>query len=377
MIGEALVLGSLAATTVTVLALTGQGLAYSWRTHAASRARHPLSLRIVGRQDLTADVFTLTLASPRRRALPPLRPGQHVVVEVPGNGKGVVKRAYTVASWDAAPRAYTLAIKREPGGAASSWLHANARIGATLQVSRPRGHFHSGLVEDSAEVVLVAAGIGITPMRAMIQAWRQQPRPPQVTLHYSARTREGLFFHDEFAQLASAAPWFHYAPRITSETGRLSAQHVLAGSEAPDRTAIAICASQAMEEQLVAGLTENGVPIEQIHRERFGLSANGSHIQATVTVAGRTFAYDGAPTLLHALEARDIAVPSECRAGECGACRVTVREGRTRNILSGTEESGPVLACCSVPSTEHLALDIGAAPQSATTTRLRPSCLAR
>lgn len=314
-----------------------------------------MPLRVVARRELSPEAFEVLLAPPPwRRFLPAFQPGQHVVLEVPVETGRVARRAYTLAAWTARPRRYALAIKREEGGLVSSWLHRHAQPGLRLNAAPPKGVFHARLADGAAQVVLVAAGIGITPMQAMLHAWAGQSSPPQVVLHHTARGRTGLYYHDEFAALAASCSWFRYVPRLTGETwgaeiGRLSPDRVAADMTDPGRTHVFICAGKAMEDALVLGLSGLGIDPNRIHREAFGLPAIATDIEARISFRGHDFAYAGAPTLLHALEREKLAVAAECRAGECGECRLTITQGRTRNLLTGAEDRQSTLACCSVP----------------------------
>ncbi len=270
-----------------------------------------------------------------------------------------MRRAYSLAAWQARPDFYELAIKREADGQVSRWLHEHAQIGLHLPTGRPKGEFHWGLAGNAAYVALVAGGIGITPMRAMLQGWSAQPHPPQVSLHFSARSREQLYFDAEFRAFAAAHPWFRYRPRLTGShegwagaSGRLDAAALLADLTDPARSAVFLCANRAMEDAVVAGLEAAGFPATAIHRESFGIEAGVNDIQATITCGDRSFAYAGAPTLLHALLDQDFEIPAECRAGECGACRVRISRGRVRNLLTGEVSESEALACCVVPESD-------------------------
>lgn len=326
-----LVLLVIGATVIGVLALTVAGLQPIWREWRLQQAARPLRLIVQDRHDITDDVFHVTLALRSRRRLPDFEPGQHIVLHVPdeaGSGR-VVRRAYSLAGWQARPRSYELAIKREPDGRVSRLLHDGAQVAAQLAAGKPKGEFHWGLAQGASHVALVAGGIGITPMRAMLQGWMVQSAPPKVTLHFSARSRDQLYFDAEFRALAAQHAWFRYRPRLTKpdagwdgEVGRLTAAHILrdlplAGS------AVFLCANRAMEDGVVARLQQAGFPGHAIHRESFGIEAAATDIRATITYAGTSFAYDGAPTLLHALLDHGVDIPAECRAGNAApaGCR--------------------------------------------------------
>jgi ferredoxin-NADP reductase len=355
-----IVLSAFIALALATLWLTASGLSESWRSWRIRRAAVPLTLRVAARTELSDDTFSLSLEPMQfwRRLLAFL-PGQHVVLHIPAENGKTTLRAYSLSAWDKRPSRYHLGIKREAEGLVSRWLHEHARPGLLLPVTAPKGSFHSGDIQPSSEVALIAGGIGITPMRAMLQGWAQAASPPRVALHFSARTREQLYYHDEFEALAAACEWFSYQPRLTQNStdwtgvvGRLTANDVLSLISHRERAEIFICANQAMEDAIIAALLSDALNAQQIHRESFGLVASRNDIQAQISFGGKTFAYDGAPTLLHALLDQDFDIPAECRAGDCGNCRLAIARGTARDLISGKEETSTVLTCCAVPVTD-------------------------
>jgi ferredoxin-NADP reductase len=352
---------------LATLSLTASGLSESWRAWRIQRNAAPLALRIADRTELSDDTFSLTLVPVSfRRSLPEFLPGQHIVLHIPGERSKTTLRAYSLAAWQRRPRRYELAIKREADGFASRWLHEHAQPGLKLPVTSPKGSFHSGAVTPTSEAVLIAGGIGITPMRAMLMSFADMPSPPRVTLHFSARTRGQLYYHAEFEKFAAARDWFSYRPRLTMAStdwsgaaGRLTVSDILAPVVEKGEAAIFICANRAMEDALVVALRSAGIDAHQIHRESFGVDASRNDIQAEISFGGRSFAYDGAPTLLHALLEQDFDIPAECRAGECGNCRLEIARGTARDLLTGKEETASVLTCCAVPVTD---LELRASP---------------
>lgn len=354
----AAVIAALCLPALWIAWITASGLRESWRGWRAEQSARDLSLRVIVRQDLDEATFRIVLAREGLRwPVPAFQPGQHIVLRVPADGARLSARAYSLARWTRHPASYELAIKRESEGHVSCWLHAHAQPGFSLQVSRPKGEFHAALAADAAEIVLVAGGIGITPMRAMLHAWCKASRPPRVTLHYSARLAAQLHFHDEFVAMSASHPWFLYKPRLTQpapgwafDTGRLTAAAIRADLAEARSTTVFLCANKAMEDAIVYGLCELGCDPVRIHREAFGIEAKANDIQAEVTFRGRTFAYDGAPTLLHALTAQGYDIPAECRAGECGLCRLKIARGEGRHVVTGAGTGESLLACCAVPA---------------------------
>lgn len=347
--------------TATVIALTAGGLFETCRILRAERAARPLRLRVEHRVELSDDAFMISLGrSYPWRQLPRFQPGQHLVLRVPSQGTGTISRAYSLAAWEPRPHCYALGIKRQSEGLVSHWLADNARQGLQLLADPPKGMFHWQQAHGASEVVLIAGGIGITPMRAMLHGWIRSASPPRVVLHFSASTSAQLYFHEEFERLAGARPWFVYHPRITQGTSsawagaceRLAAADILATIRQPAEARLFICATTAMENAIISGLLAAGIRRDQVSRESFGIAASRNEIEAAISFRGRTFSFAGAPTLLHALAEQGFDIPAECRAGECGRCRLSITRGRARNILTGHEDAHSVLACCAVPASD-------------------------
>lgn len=318
--------------------------------------RTPLRLVVTARQEVTQELFRLTLAPRGGGRLPRFRPGQYLSVRTPAGA-----RRYSLAAWAARPRAYHLGIRRVEGGAVSAWLHAHARVGAELEVLPPAGDFV--LEQGAEEVVLVAGGIGLTPMAAMVDALAARPAgTARVWLFHAARHGDELVDHGRYAGLERRNQGFHYRPWLSRPgpawpggQGRLAAADLVRELTAPKQAAYYLCARQDMMDGLAAGLQALGVPARAIRWESFGGGGNADGQAYRVTVAGHgSHVFQGEPSLLHALESWGVPVAADCRAGECGACALTVRRGEVRPC-QGTQAAlpaGRALACCAVPASD-------------------------
>jgi ferredoxin-NADP reductase len=353
-----LAIGFLTLAAIGAIVLVAQGLLEMWRASQLAAKKRPSPYRVVTRREIGSDAISLELVPERiwRRA-PRFKPGQHVVVVADIPGRGRRRRAYSLA---AAPRGRSLelGVKREAGGEVSPWLVDEVKPGQKLLLLPPRGDFHSGLLKDAKAVALIAAGIGVTPFRAMLQQWLNHPPPFRVCLHLSARTLEQLYYHAEFIDMAARCAWLSYTPRVTGDVGwagvrtRLSAQDVLAGLSGETAARILMCAGRAMETALKEGLASAGFAPSRVYSEAFGLALTHDDVRASVVYQGRGFEFQGEPTLLHALTAQGFDIPSECRVGDCGECRLRIAAGHARCLLTGRVERETVLTCCSVPSTD-------------------------
>jgi ferredoxin-NADP reductase len=232
-------------------------------------------LRVVLRTDLSDNVFIIRLA--RSRFLWRIKPGQYVSLRLPIEPNYSIVRAYSVANWHFKPKYYELAIKKD--GVGSGWLHANANVGLKIGVQRPKGGFVLNRSSNKS-VVFIAGGIGITPIKAMIDAIVANQSidfPSQVMLFYSASAVHQLTYHDYFLSLSQKCHWFQYYPTITRDTrdwngqkGRLNAGFILNKVGDPYATDYYLCAGQTMMDQIVSDLTNAGVSLDAVFTEGFG-----------------------------------------------------------------------------------------------------------
>jgi ferredoxin-NADP reductase len=328
-----------------------------------SLRRRPLLLQ-VSEFDDHGDCFRVSLLRPwpqRWRPLPGYRAGMYLSLRAP-LPEGVVTRRYSLAAWQVRPWRYELAIKREPGGQVSNWAGTTLRPGRFVEVLAPDGHFVWPQAQTGA-IALVAGGIGITPMRAMLQAWIAEGMQLPLTLVWSVRQRADLMsYQAEFEALARRLPRLHYIPVLTGSDeqwtgarGRVGADHLLDWiGLGVTLQGVWMCASSAMMSGLRTGLLARGLDSDRIHFEAFGAAANGDNQRYAVKIADRTLSFCGEPSLLAMLQAAGEPVDSDCRNGSCGACRVKLVAGELRQVITPEWplNRGEHLACCCVPASD-------------------------
>lgn len=282
----------------------------------------------------------LTLQSADGGKLPPARAGQHIQLFGQDAAGQQVSRAYSLAQDCHHSHFYRLVIKAETGGRLSSKLFDTVEVGDVLQASLPKGHFV--LNRARSPLVLVAGGVGITPMLAMAYQALRQRRP--VTLIYQARTVADLLFH----RLLSRLPGLHYMPVLSEPTpdwlgghGRINAAQILAlGGR---RATYYCCANAAMTAQLSADLAKAGVTL---HYELFSAAASN---QSCLLQYGEISADSaGFSSVLDALNSAGAGIPSDCRGGSCGLCKKRLIKGEVIQMLDPAAPiaAGEVLTCC-------------------------------
>lgn len=354
-----LLLTASALALVIVAWLFFDGLVASAQHRRAAQNRRlaaqPISLRVVARQEYGDELFSVELEpASRRTRLPAYLPGQALTLVVPAARP--LKRRYSLAAWTPRPRVYRLGIRREAGGAASPWLHTHLQIGAVVQALPPVGRF----VLDPAHrsIVLVGGGIGITPMAAMADAVAVRPNGRRVWLHYAARHETELIDDARYRTLDAEHGWFHYRPILSrpgedwaDATGRLDAARLMDGPPDPRAAHYYFCAREDMMHALMDALAGLGVPREQLHWESFGGAQNDDPSSYAVEFGEHAYEFAGQPSLLAAFEDWQLPIDAECRAGECGACRLRLVAGEVADCQASHCElpPGEILACCKVP----------------------------
>ncbi|MGY1855753.1 PDR/VanB family oxidoreductase [Modestobacter sp. SYSU DS0290] len=301
---------------------------------APSTSRLPV--RIVHRRQVARGIVEFRLAAAGGGFLPPCRTAAHVEVRTPSGER----RSYSVTSpGSATPEHYDIAValdRNSTGGSRS--MHADARVGDVLEIAQPTGGFD--LPAAAGSLLLIAGGVGITPVRPVYHAARAAGVP--VRLVYLVRSREDAAYVEEFTDADAVC-------HASQEHGgrRYPLWDVLAD---PGDTWLFCCGPTALLAEVKA-LTMHW-RLSRLHVEDFtGVPAVDPHGSAFTAVWGPTGAsYDVGPdeTLLDTLEAAGIAVDSSCRSGTCGTCRVRVEDGTVlhRDVLLGPAEQDQIMLPC-------------------------------
>lgn len=313
------------------------------------------------------DLLKLWLRHPGGQLLPKARPGQHLQLFYQDQYGQPLSRAYSLVSDCQQRRYYLLAIKIEKGGRLTPLLAEQLEQGHLLTCSLPKGHFapayslhpllaklSMGLLK-AKPLVLVAGGIGITPLLPMIHSALRQQRP--VTLVYQARRQPDLLQHRKLLRLAKMTP-LQYLPILSQaeahwrgQRGRINAARLVAiGGQ---HAAYLICASAEMVLTLEQGLADLGC--RNVRHELF--SAAHSTESFAITLGSAQANSLGHSSVLDALLASGVKIPYDCRGGSCGACALRVVSGTCNNVLHNefSVKADEVLSCC-VQATSALQL---------------------
>ncbi len=311
----------------------------------------PVSLRIHAIAYGADDVLLFDLRSPEATGLAPFDAGSHIDLRLP---RGIT-RSYSLLNDPAERHRYVIGVKREPdsrGG--SAWLHGDARVGALLDVDGPRNSF--ALNEAAPHSVFIAGGIGITPLWSMAQRLEHLGRG--WTLHYRARSRRRAALVDELAAHAARVQLsFRDAGDAPLDLGRIVAQ-------APEGAHFYCCGPVPMLESFETACA--GLDPARVHLEYFAAKdapATEGGFVVHLARSGRTIPIQPGCTVLDALQAAGVAVPSSCQQGVCGVCETRVLSGEPDHrdlVLTAQERAAnkTMMICCSGSKTPALTLDI-------------------
>jgi vanillate O-demethylase ferredoxin subunit len=291
--------------------------------------------------DVSAFELRLANGSP----LPAFDAGAHIDVHL----SGALVRQYSLCNAPGETHRYVIAVLNEPAGRGGSASMHGLRAGDTLRIGRPRNAF--ALDAGDGARLLVAGGIGVTPLKAMAHALAA--RGSDFRLHYFARTASRAAFRDEFAQAPFADKvLFHF----DDEGARLP---LPADQLAPNRFShVYVCGPAGFIDRVRADCLAHGFSRERIRVEHF--SAGASVVEAvrsgvTVTVAQ-------GESIAQALEKAGLQVLTSCEQGLCGVCLTPVLGGipEHREDLTAAEkaENTQITICCSRARSAVLRLDI-------------------
>jgi len=356
----------LTALSVPVMAWTGIASYLHRRRRALPAAM--LGLQVRSKRMEAEGVCSFELVHPRGRKLPPWTPGAHIDVHI---APGLV-RQYSLCGDPRDRSRYLIAVQRSnPSRGGSNAMHA-LHEGERVQLGLPRNHFP--LADGAVHTVLLAGGIGITPLIAMAEALAAAGA--SFELHYCARTAEQAAFVGRLG-----APQFQGSVHFHFSIGRqrLDMDKLLSAPGAGTR--LYICGSGAFTDAALAAAARQGWPANAVSTERFAPAqrpaagalgaaagdateaAQQSAFDLVIASSGRVVHVPAERSALDALLAAGIMIPSSCRQGLCGTCISGVLEGepdhRDHCLSAAARAANDCFTpCCSRARSEKLVLDL-------------------
>lgn len=346
---------ALIAPPVAPMVATIEEVPIEWSVMPERSTDRQAPLRVqVARKWTTAEGIAAFELAPTTDSLPTFQPGAHIDVHLPN---GLI-RQYSLTNGPGEVAAYRIGVKREPestGG--SQCLHDTVREGDVLAISEPRNNFP--LRRDSLRTLLIAGGIGVTPMLAMAQAL--QVMDLNVELHYFAQSSEHLAFDDVLAGLGDiVVPHLGLSPDETgAELRELLAEYDHANQ-------VYVCGPGPMLEATRQIAADAGWPDVAVHFEYFKNTNeidDSSSFEIALARSAVTLPVPGGTTILQVLRDQGIPMPSSCEQGACGTCVVPVIEGTPDHQdvhLNATERAAgdKIMTCVSRSKSDRLVLDL-------------------
>jgi cytochrome P450/ferredoxin-NADP reductase len=320
---------------------------------AAPPQRETLTVRVAVRQQAAQDIVAIELESADGTPLPPFDAGAHVDVQVTAE----LLRQYSLCNDPAAHGRYRIGVLLDPksrGGSAA--VHAAFHLGQVLEIGRPRNNFP--LRTDAAHTVLLAGGIGITPILAMAHALHAAGQ--SFELHYCGRSAPRLAFLDELQR---------FGPRVQVHLDEGPAsQHLhidaVLAAPAADRH-LYVCGPNGFMDFVTHAAQRLGWSENTVHLERFGAEVNTDGAPFTVVAARSQVSFEVQPgeRIADKLIAHGIDVRMSCQSGVCGTCVTRVIDGmpdHRDHVQTAVEKASnrSITVCCSRSKTRRLVLDI-------------------
>jgi len=336
------------------------------------------------------NIASLYLVPFDRKPLPSFRPGQFLTFQfkIPGQARPVV-RCYSLSD-SFHPDYYRVTIKRalpppsaaeSPAGLVSSFVHDQLQVGEILDVQSPRGEFTLDL-QRMTPVVLIAGGIGLTPMLCMLNALVERGSPREVWLFYGVRNGREAVMKDYLRKLSQERERFRlrfcFSRPAADEIAGTDYDHgecislgLLQKELESNNYEFYICGPSAMMASVTDGLKQWGVPERRIFSEAFGPASvpkkSAPEVRPSTGAAVATgprivFSRSGksanwessAGSLLEFAQSNGVSIPAGCCAGNCGTCETAIRSGTVSYLKEPgwKPQTGTCLVCVATPSAD-------------------------
>lgn len=315
-----------------------------------------ITLRVRRRAEIAVNALLLELESASGEVLPEWPPGAHLDIHLPSG----LTRQYSLCGARENRSTYVVVVLREPHGrGGSEEIYREFRVGTEFISSKPRDHFR---LVDASEYVLIAGGIGITPIKAMVDELRA--RGARWRLHYGGRSREHMAFVDELVDLGG-----DNVSIVPQDVDGLLDVPAIIGNLSPE-AAIYCCGPAPLLDAVLTACAEAGAS-ERLHFERFVPPTDGAGFvtdgdtafEVELRSSGVTLQVPADKTLLEVVQSVIPDMPFSCTEGYCGSCESVVLDGEPdhRGSLMTPEEhdeEGTMLICVGRSKSQRLVLDL-------------------
>ncbi|MCL2656491.1 MAG: PDR/VanB family oxidoreductase [Betaproteobacteria bacterium] len=315
-----------------------------------------LTVRVARVKVEAQDIYSYELVDPAGAPLPPFSAGAHIDVRIPGTS---FTRQYSLCSPSSERNHYMIAVLNDPNSRGGSRaMHERVYEGSTLDICVPRNHFP--LHPEATGNLLLAGGIGITPMLCMAHALHDEGRA--FAMHYCARSRERAAFLTQLDQ----AP---FADRVQchfddgAPAQQLDIEALLSAADAGVH--LYVCGPKGFMDAVLAAARKLGWAEERLHYEFFAadVDATGAALEVKLARSGQVITVPPEQSVADALIEAGVDLTVSCRQGVCGTCLVRVLEGEPDHrdlYLSPAEQArnDQFTPCCSRAKSRMLVLDL-------------------
>jgi vanillate monooxygenase ferredoxin subunit len=316
-----------------------------------------LQLQVIRKTQEAIDICVIDLASHDRKNLPAFTAGSHIDVHLPN---GII-RQYSLCNDPNETHRYQIAVLKDPASRGGSQaLHDSIHEGQILQVSAPKNHFV--LDHKAKKSLLLAGGIGITPLICMAEALARTGA--EFELHYCARTPDHTAFRKRIMDSNFANRTLFYFSK-DKNSQKLALHKLLAQPKAGCH--IYICGPKRFMDAVLATARELGWPENQLHYEFFNADVitleTDESFEVKVASSGQIVTVHKDQTITDALSAAGIDILISCEQGVCGTCLTRVLEGipdHRDSYLTPEEQAAnnQFTPCCSRAKTKQLVIDV-------------------
>ena len=315
-----------------------------------------ITLRVRRRAEIAVNALLLELESASGEVLPEWPPGAHLDIHLPSG----LTRQYSLCGAREDRSTYVVVVLREPHGrGGSEEIYRELGVGTEFISSTPRDHFR---LVDASEYVLIAGGIGITPIKAMVDELRA--RGARWRLHYGGRSREHMAFVDELVDLGG-----DNVSIVPQDVDGLLDVLAIIGNLSPE-AAVYCCGPAPLLDAVLTTCAEAGAS-ERLHFERFVPPTDGAGFvtdgdtafEVELRSSGVTLQVPADKTLLEVVQSVIPDMPFSCTEGYCGSCESVVLDGEPdhRGSLMTPEEHDEertMLICVGRSKSHRLVLDL-------------------
>ena len=320
----------------------------------------PIAVIVSDLLDLTSTIKFIVMRSADGALLPAYTAGAHIRVQVILPGGILGERCYSLVNVGSIATegnaCYEIAVQREANGKGGSAFMHRLEIGSQLSIWPPKNDFP--LQPDSTHSVLIAGGIGITPILSMAHALRSNHQ--SFEFHYGTRSPELMAFKDVVQEFSHTTLYFDGGdPQRGLQLQTLLAKPI-------SRHHVYVCGPRGLIDAVIATSKRNGWPDDQVHFELFNAYSGQSgdvEFEVELRASGKTLRVPADQSILDIILASGCELMHECKRGECGMCAVRVLEGvpdhRDYNLPEDERASGKVMCVCvSRAKTQRLVLDV-------------------